>query len=154
MGSRPTVRGDDSAGLVLPVRKALTSLAGFPGLPSDTAESRPSSLHQLRRAVAHAEEVRQHGTFAELAGLLPGLIAETRAAARELSGDDRARAFGLLSEAFQIASTMMTALGKEDLGYIGLIRAQEAARASGDEALEAMNSLVAVLGAAETGTTR
>jgi len=140
VGQPSTVRSDDSAGLVLAVREALTSLEDFPGLPADMAESRLSSLDQLRRAVAHAEKVRQHGTFAELGRMLPGLIAETRAAARALSGDDQAQAFGLLSEAFQIASTMMTALGKEDLGYIGLMRAQEAARASGDKLLEAMNS--------------
>jgi hypothetical protein len=58
---------------------------------------------------------------------------------RELSGDEQVTAYGLRSEVLQIASTMLTALGKPDIGYIGLLRAQEAAEKSGDELLQAMN---------------
>ncbi len=140
VGQPSTVRSDDSTSLVLAIREALTSLDDFPGLPSDVPEGELPSLDDLRRALSHAERVRLHGSFTELGRLLPGLIAETRAVARGSSGDDQVEAFGLLSEAFQIAATMMTALGKEDLGYIGLMRAQEAARASGNKLLEAMNS--------------
>jgi transcriptional regulator with XRE-family HTH domain len=138
IGQSSAIRGDDA--VVLAIREALTSLDDFPGLPADTVEADPPTLDDLRRVVAQAERVRQHGTFAELGRILPGLIAETRAATRQMTGDDQVHAFGLLSEVFQIASTMMTALGKEDLGYIGLMRAQEAARKSGNKLLEAMNS--------------
>jgi hypothetical protein len=60
----------------------------------------------------------------------------------ERAGAGRRRqvaAFGLLSEAFLIASTMMAALGKTNIGYVGLIRAQEVADQAGDELLQAMN---------------
>jgi transcriptional regulator with XRE-family HTH domain len=122
LGQPSAVHDDDSTGLVLTIRDALTSLDDFPGLPADVSDAELPSIGDLRRALNHAERVRQHGSFVELGRLLPGLIAETRAVARESTGDEQVTAFGLLSEAFQIAATMMTALGKDDLGYIGLMR--------------------------------
>jgi transcriptional regulator with XRE-family HTH domain len=140
VGQPSSIRGAGDPGMVLTIREALTSLDDFPGLPPETAEGELPAVADLRRALTHAEEVRQHGAFRELGGLLPGLIAETRAVSRELTGDKQMEALELLSETFQIASTMMTALGRADLGYIGLMRAQEAAQASGNKLLEAMNS--------------
>lgn len=133
-------RVDEEAVGILAIRDELTSLSYFPGLANEEVfNDEPPTLDGLRMALAHAESVRQHGSFAQLGVMLPGLVAEARAAVRELSGDDRAAAYGLLSEVIQIASTMLTALGKPDIGYIGLIRAQEAAEESGDELLQAMN---------------
>ncbi len=131
---------DEEAVGVLAIRDELTSLSHFPGLADEEVfNDEPPTLDGLRAALAHAESVRQHGSFAQLGVMLPGLMAEARAAVRELSGDDQGAAYGLLSEVIQIASTMLTALGKPDIGYIGLIRAQEAAEKSGNELLQAIN---------------
>ena len=133
-------RVDEEAVGILAVRDELTSLSDFPGLADeDVFNDEPPSVDGLRLALAHAESIRQHGSFAQLGVMLPGLMAETRAAVRELSGDDRSAAYGLRSEVLRIASTTLTALGKPDIGYIGLMRAQEAAEKSGDELLQAMN---------------
>ncbi|SDG18748.1 Transcriptional regulator, contains XRE-family HTH domain [Lentzea fradiae] len=130
---------EESAG-ILAIRDELTSLSCFPGLADEEVfNDEPPTVAGLRVALSHAETIRQQGSFAQLGVLLPGLMAEARAAVRELSGDDQAAACGLLSEVIQIASTMLTALGKPDIGYIGLVRAQEAAERSGDELLQAMN---------------
>lgn len=131
---------DEEAVGILAIRDELTSLSYFPGLVDDEVfNDEPPTLDGLRLALAHAESIRQHGSFAQLGVMLPGLMAEARAAVRELSGDDRSAAYALLSEVIQIASTTLTALGRPDIGYIGLIRAQEAAEKSGDELLQAMN---------------
>ena len=131
---------DEEAVGILAIRDELTSLSYFPGLADEEVfNDEPVTVDGLRMALAHAESIRQHGSFAQLGVMLPGLMAEARAAVRELSGDDQVAAFGLLSEVIQIASTMLTALGKPDIGYIGLIRAQEAAEKSGNELLQAMN---------------
>ncbi|XVV02729.1 helix-turn-helix domain-containing protein [Actinosynnema sp. CA-248983] len=131
---------DEEAVGILAIRDELTSLSYFPGLADEEVfNDEPPTVAGLRTALAHAEAIRQHGSFAQLGVMLPGLITEARAAVRELSGDDEVEAYGLLSEVIQIASTMLTALGKPDIGYIGLIRAQEAAEKSGNELLQAMN---------------
>ncbi|MBB5158125.1 helix-turn-helix domain-containing protein [Saccharopolyspora phatthalungensis] len=134
----PTV--DTEATGVLAIRDALTSLAYFPGLgSSEIVADEPPTVAHLRSALAHCERIRKQGSFAQLGAILPGLIAEAHGATRELTGDDQAAAFGVLSEVFQVASTMMAALGQTNIGYIGLIRAQEAAQRAGDDLLQAMN---------------
>ncbi|AHI02079.1 hypothetical protein GCM10010174_89280 [Kutzneria viridogrisea] len=131
---------DEEAVGILAVRDELTSLSYFPGLVDEEVfNDQPPTIDGLRVALSHAESVRQRGSFAELGAMLPGLITEARAAVRELSGEDREAAYGLVSEVLQIASTMLTALGRPDIGYIGLLRAQEAAEQSGNELLQAMN---------------
>ncbi|GAA2792482.1 hypothetical protein [Saccharopolyspora taberi] len=105
--------------------------------PSCSASRPPSSRPWTARPPCEGR--RKQGSFALLGAILPGLIAEAHDATRELTGDEQTAAFGVLGEAFQIASTMMAALGQTDIGYIGLIRAQEAAQRAGDELLQAMN---------------
>ncbi|WP_033400777.1 helix-turn-helix domain-containing protein [Actinokineospora enzanensis] len=131
---------DEEAVGILAIRDELSALDYFPGLGDDNVfDDQPPDIGQLRVALVEAERIRQHGSFAQLGAMLPGLLAEARAATHALSGADQVAAFGLLSEVLQIASTMMTGLGKPDLGYLGLVRAQEAAERSDDELLHAMN---------------
>ncbi|UVS76340.1 helix-turn-helix domain-containing protein [Actinokineospora sp. UTMC 2448] len=142
LGQAGTIQAtvDEAAVGILAIRDELSALDHFPGLGDDNVfDDEPPAIEHLRSALKEAEHVRQHGSFAQLGAMLPGLMAETRAATRALSGQDQVAAYGLLSEVLQIASTMMTGLGKADIGYIGLIRAQEAAEKSDDELLHAMN---------------
>jgi transcriptional regulator with XRE-family HTH domain len=142
LGQASTIKPmvDEEAVGILAIRDELTSLSYFPGLADEEVfNDEPPTVEGLRLGVAQAESIRQHGSFAQLGVMRPGLMVEARAAVRELSGDDQVAAYGLLSEVLQIASTVLAALGKPDIGYIGLIRAQEAAQRSGNELLQAMN---------------
>ncbi|RLK54857.1 helix-turn-helix domain-containing protein [Actinokineospora cianjurensis] len=131
---------DEEAVGVLAIRDALTALDYFPGLAVENAfDADPPTVDRVRSALRQADQIRQEGEFARLGAVLPGLIAEARAAADTAPAADRAAAFGVLSEVLQIASTMMTGLGRPDIGYIGLIQAQESAAKASDEHLSAMN---------------
>lgn len=142
LGQAGTIQAavDEEAVGILAIRDELSALDYFPGLGDDNIfDDEPPTVEHLRGALREAERIRQHGSFAQLGAMLPGLMAEGRAATHLLTGSDQVAAFGLLSEVLQIASTMMTGLGKPDIGYIGLIRAQEAANKSDNELLHAMN---------------
>ncbi|GLZ36564.1 helix-turn-helix transcriptional regulator [Actinokineospora sp. NBRC 105648] len=131
---------DEEAVGVLAIRDELSALDYFPGLGDDNIfDDAPPTIEHMRGAVREAERIRRHGNFAQLGAMLPGLVAEARAATHVLTGPGQVAAFGVLSEVLQIAATMMTGLGKPDIGYLGLIRAQEAAQKSNDELLHAMN---------------
>lgn len=142
LGQSGTVHAtvDEQAIGILAIRDELSSLDHFPGLGDDNVfDDQPPTVEHLSGGLREAERVRQQGSFAELGSMLPGLIAEARAATQALSGAEQVAAYGLLSEVLQIASTMMAGLGRPDIGYIGLIRAQEAAAKSNNELLHAMN---------------
>lgn len=77
---------DEEAVGVLAIRDELTSLSHFPGLADEEVfNDEPPTLDGLRAALAHAESVRQHGSFAQLGVMLPGLMAEARAAVGSIS---------------------------------------------------------------------
>jgi hypothetical protein len=63
---------------ILAIRDELTSLSDFPSLADEEVfNDEPPSADGLRLALAHAESIRQHGSFAQPGVMLPGLMAET-----------------------------------------------------------------------------
>lgn len=72
----------------------------------------------------------------EIGSLLPQLIRDAKAAARTHGGSQAAAAQSVLAEAYQVAATTLTALGKEDAAFTALERSMEAARHGDDPHLE------------------
>jgi transcriptional regulator with XRE-family HTH domain len=71
---------DEEAVGILAIRDELTSLSDFPGLVDEEVfNDSPPTVDGLRMALAQAESIRQHGSFAQLGVMLPGLLAEARA---------------------------------------------------------------------------
>ena len=71
---------DEEAVGILAIRDELTLLSYFPGLVDEEVfDDAPPTVEGLRLAVAQAESRRQHGSFAQLGAMLPGLMAEVRA---------------------------------------------------------------------------
>ncbi|WP_234356760.1 hypothetical protein [Streptomyces sp. NBRC 110028] len=72
--------------------------------------------------------------------LLPQLIRDARAAARGHHGGDQAAAYAVLAEAYQVAATTLTALGREDAAFTAMERAVEAAGRSDDPHLASIGA--------------
>lgn len=128
------VRGEQDQPSVLALRQMLSPVADLLKEESDPEE--PPTLTQLRAALRSTELVRREGRIGEIGLLLPQLVRDARAAVRAHSGADAAAAYSVLAEAYQVAATTLTALGKEDAGFTALERATEAARKGDDPHLE------------------
>ncbi len=76
----------------------------------------------------------------EIGALLPQLIRDARAAARSHHGASQKSAYAVLAEAYQVAATTLTALGKEDAAFAAMERATDAARRSDDPLLETVGA--------------
>ncbi|MGI5349944.1 hypothetical protein ACQEU8_17430 [Streptomyces sp. CA-250714] len=86
--------------------------------------------------------VRGAGRMGEVGAVLPQLIRDARSAVRAYEGSDRDRAaaYAVLAEAYQVAATTLTALGNPDAASTAMERATVAARRAGDPRLEAIGA--------------
>jgi transcriptional regulator with XRE-family HTH domain len=115
---------------ILAVRDALLSVGDLPGFGAD-GDDEPTPLGELETMVHRGWGMYWDGRLADLAGLLPGLIAEARAT-REHAGAAAATA---LAQSYQLAADLMVHVGNDDLAMIAAERALAAA-AQGDDELQ------------------
>jgi transcriptional regulator with XRE-family HTH domain len=92
----------------------------------------PRSLDELARAVHHASQLRQSATIDALGAELPGLLTELRGISSVATGAERARAFGLLAEAYAAAGQVCWKLGYSDLSSLVTERVEWAAAQADD----------------------
>lgn len=114
--------------VIPPLRR---ELAAFQLPPEDGVSVRP--LPELAHAVEHASRLRHAVDLTTLGALLPGLLAELRAAAHTLTATDRERAFGRLAEAYYAVDQVASKLGYLDLASVAVDRYEWAAAQSGDQ---------------------
>jgi transcriptional regulator with XRE-family HTH domain len=124
---------DRDGGSVLAVRDALLSPSLLPGLDADD-DSDPTPVDELARSVAHAWAVYWSGDFGEVLAALPGLIGEARHAHAALG----APAVAPLTCAYDLASSLMTQIGRTDLGIVAAERAITTAHGGDDRLLWAI----------------
>ena len=101
LGQTATIapRVDEEAVGILAIRDELTSLSDFPGLADEEVfNDEPPSVDGLRLALAHAESIRQHGSFAQLGVMLPGLMAVFAGLVREVASEEAPRLFALVED--------------------------------------------------------
>ncbi len=120
---------------LLALRQAVTPLSDFPGV-GEPGDLPAPTIAQLRDSIRSTERIRRQGELTKITALLPTLLADARAAVRECTGEDRAAAYAVLAEAYQVAATTLTAFGKEDAAYTALERSMAAAQWSDDPRLE------------------
>ncbi|MEK8171596.1 helix-turn-helix transcriptional regulator [Streptomyces sp. M19] len=130
-------RTDGTAPSVLALRQAVSPVSDLIGDgpdPEDPGGGCPACGAALDRgSAACGEDGRDRHRSAAAHQRRP----RRRASAH---GSDRAASYAVLAEAYQIAATTFTALGKEDAAFTAMERATEAARHSDDPRLEAVGA--------------
>ncbi|MEU9120168.1 helix-turn-helix domain-containing protein [Streptomyces sp. NPDC048506] len=119
---------------VLALRQAVSPVSDLLGDEPDPEE--PPGIAALQASLRSTERIRRDGRMAEIGALLPQLIRDAKATARASSGSEAAAAHSVLAEAYQVAATTLTALGKEDAAFTALERAMDAAVKGDDPHLE------------------
>ncbi|WP_240140236.1 helix-turn-helix domain-containing protein [Streptomyces sp. MUM 178J] len=128
--------GDEPS--VLALRRAVSPVSDILGEEPDPEE--PPSTGALRASLRSTERIRREGRMGEIGALLPQLIRDARATARSHHGASQKSAYAVLAEAYQVAATTLTALGKEDAAFTAMERASDAARRSDDPHLETVGA--------------
>lgn len=127
VGKRPRLDRDDDAS-VLALRDTVLSPDLLDDIGLEVVDE-PTSIDDLRRALASAWGDYWTGRFSRLAATLPGLVAEARATAHTVG----APAAPLLGQAYQLVANLLVHLGKDDLAAMGAERAIHAATGGDDE---------------------
>ncbi|WP_395111663.1 helix-turn-helix domain-containing protein [Actinomadura sp. SCN-SB] len=130
---RERLGADRDGGSVLAVRDVLLSPSLLPGLDADDG-GEPTPAGELAQAVARAWAVYWAGDFGEVLAVLPGLIGEARHSHAALGTP----AVEALTCAYDLASSLMTQIGRTDLGIIAAERAITTAYQGDDRLLWAV----------------
>ncbi|WP_433857799.1 helix-turn-helix domain-containing protein [Streptomyces kronopolitis] len=119
---------------VLALRQAVSPVSDLLGDEPDPED--PPGVAALRASLRSTERIRRDGRMGEIGVLLPQLIRDARAVARDTTGSEAAAAHSVLAEAYQVAATTLAALGKEDAAFTALERSMAAAARGDDPHLE------------------
>ncbi|MFE0377387.1 helix-turn-helix domain-containing protein [Streptomyces inhibens] len=128
------VRSEGEQPSVLALREAISPVSDLLGDDPDPEE--PPGIAALQASLRSTERIRRDGRMGEIGALLPQLIRDAKAAARATTGSEAAAAQSVLAEAYQVAATTLTALGKEDAAFTALERSMAAAAMGDDPHLE------------------
>jgi transcriptional regulator with XRE-family HTH domain len=114
---------------VLAVRDSLLSVGDLPGIGAALDDGELTPLVELEATVRLGWDAYWDGRLADLAGLLPGLIAE----AKFTRAHTDSRAARPLAQSYQLASCLMVHVGNDDLAMVAAERALAAAAEGEDE---------------------
>ena len=119
---------------VVAIRRALTAVDDILGEPD--ADREPANPAEAGRMLTYAWGSYWTGRYELLAALLPGALAQLRAAEREAPATDRPRAAEQLAELYQITGCTLVHLGYPDPAFVAL-RAALGTADRGDDELRA-----------------
>jgi transcriptional regulator with XRE-family HTH domain len=105
----------------------------------------PPTLSTLRTKTRRAWDLTHAGRYADLTGLLRGLLPDLEAAARTVPDSQRAEAFELMAAAYQACSAALAKLGQPEAAWIAADRAMAAAERAGNPMLVAAGAFRLVL---------
>lgn len=128
----------DAGGGLLALRNAIQDIGALPGVPfGDDGE--PPALDALTAATGNAQSLYQDGQFTDLVGMLPGLVVDLRAAAREtVDGHRHEQVWGMTAAIHILAADLAAQLGHTDLAYMAVERALHASQRASDPLREAL----------------
>ncbi|MEV4758767.1 helix-turn-helix transcriptional regulator [Micromonospora sp. NPDC049559] len=121
---------------LLDIRRALTPVRGLDGeLIAASAEAEPPTAGQVRESLRAASRLYHTNDYGAGLSVLPGLLAEARAAVEV--DDDEAQAYALLSQAYQLAGRLLIQFRAVDLAYTAVAASRDAAARSGSDVIAA-----------------
>lgn len=126
MGRQPGLPAGDDDAAVLALRRAVH------GGPEHDGEPRSGEI--LRGDMPDLWQSYWTGRYTRLTQVLPGALAEARAAVR---AENSVTANAVLAETFQVAAALLAHLTYEDLAHVALLRAAAAADRAEDQLLAA-----------------
>jgi hypothetical protein len=129
--SPPGLIAHDAPGALVDVtalRQAITYTGDITGLADLAEHDEVVSLAELRDTIDALWANYQEGRFALAASILPGVIGDTRRLIHTSTGDDEARAQGLLATCMNAAAGITISFGHPDLAYLAIERAVAASR--------------------------
>ena len=130
---RDHLKADRDGGSVLAIRDMLLDPNLLPGIEASDGGA-PTPLPQLKRTVGDAWRAYWSGKFGEVLAQLPRLVGEARITHSSLG----APAVPALALAYDLASSLMTQIGRNDLGAIAAERAITTAHGGDDRLLWAI----------------
>jgi transcriptional regulator with XRE-family HTH domain len=106
------------------LQAALTSYEAIPAAFGVVASNGPArDLPALQQNADQANRLYQAAHYEEAGLLLSRLIGEAQRATRELTGDDRRGAFGVLAQTYHVTAKTLTKVGETELAWIAAERA-------------------------------
>jgi transcriptional regulator with XRE-family HTH domain len=127
---------DDDVALVA-LRRVLAPARGIRGATIATAESEPASLGGVQRTIWAVDRAYHADDYASALTALPTLLTDAALTAGSAGEGERPAALRALSQAEQLAGTMLIQTRKFDLAHRALDRALDAAGEAGDELVAA-----------------
>lgn len=104
---------------------------------AEPADGQLPGLDTLHTRVVDLSELYWAGKFTALTEALPPLLTTARAAAQGAGTAQRREHHGVLAEVLQLAASLVTHLGYDDLGHVALLQALPAAETAEDPLLRA-----------------
>ncbi|GIH19681.1 helix-turn-helix domain-containing protein [Rugosimonospora africana] len=126
---------DDVA--LVELRRVLAPARGIQGSQIATAETEPPTLEDVRQAIWTIDASYHSDHYADALTALPVLLTEASGAAAAAADSERPAALRALSQAQQMAGTILIQTRKFDLAHRALDRALDSADAAGDELIGA-----------------
>jgi tetratricopeptide (TPR) repeat protein len=105
----------------------------------------PPALSTLRTKAGKAWDLTHAGRYADLTGLLRGLVPDLETAARAVRESQRTEVFELMAATYQACSAALAKLGEPEAAWIAADRAMAAAERAGNPMLVAAGAFRLVL---------
>ncbi len=102
--------------LVVELQAVLADYTGHSAIPGSVNDE-PPSLKDVERDLAVAFQAYQQSRFTTAASRVSTLLADAQRATCDHSGQEQARAYGLLALSYQAAAAVLTKTGEADLAW-------------------------------------
>lgn len=125
-------------GGLLALRDAIQDVDALPGVPSTDLDEDAPAPEAWIDTVRAATNMYWRGDYSDLSGVLPLVLRDGRAVAREARGAAAERVWQQLALAYQLAASLATQAGHVDWAYLAVERQLRAAQRASDPLMEGM----------------